>query len=85
MSKSVSHSFADESIDAKARWFRNLSIEERMRMFVAFTNLILENNPEIAKKKHVRTASDRIRILSNVDLEDVRILTAAEKESDSED
>ena len=64
MNQSISHSFADESIDAKAKWFRSLSLEERMNMLVEFTNLILENNPEIAKKKHVRPASDRIRVLS---------------------
>jgi hypothetical protein len=64
MNESVSHSFADESIDAKARWFKSLSIEERMNIFVAFTRLILENNPEIAKKKHDRPASDSIRVLS---------------------
>lgn len=63
MKQSVSHSFADESMAAKARWFKSLSIEERMNVFVAFTKLILENNPEIAKKKHVRPASDRIRVL----------------------
>lgn len=61
---SISHSFADESIEAKARWFKSLSIEERMKLLVAFTKLILENNPEIVKKKHVRPASDRVRILS---------------------
>jgi hypothetical protein len=59
MSESISHNVADESIDAKAKWFRTLSIKERMNTFVTFTNLILENNPEIAKKKHVRPASDR--------------------------
>jgi hypothetical protein len=64
MNESISHSFADESIDAKAKWFKTLSIEERMKVLVAFTNLILENNPEIAKKKHARPASDRIRVLS---------------------
>jgi hypothetical protein len=61
---SISHSFADESIEAKARWFKSLSIEERMKLLVAFTKLILENNPEIVKKKHVRPASDRVRVLS---------------------
>jgi hypothetical protein len=63
MKESVSHSFADESVSAKAKWFRSLSIEERMNVFVAFTRLILENNPEIANKKHARQASDRIRVL----------------------
>lgn len=64
MKESVSHSFADESVAAKAKWFRGLSIEERMNVFVAFTRLILENNPEVAKKKHVRPASNRVRVLS---------------------
>ncbi len=64
MKVSVSHSLADESMAAKAKWFMGLSIEQRMDVFVAYTRLILENNPEIAKKKHVRPASDRIRVLS---------------------
>ena len=64
MIQSVTHSFADESIEAKAKWFRSLSIEERMKVFVSFTRLILANNPEIANKKHARPASDRIRVLS---------------------
>ena len=64
MDESISHSFADESIEAKAKWFKKLSLEERMNLLVAFTNLILENNPEIARKKHVRPASDRVRVLS---------------------
>ncbi|HEV7474227.1 MAG TPA: hypothetical protein VGN90_09260 [Pyrinomonadaceae bacterium] len=82
MTESVSHSFADESMAAKAKWFRTLSIEDRMNMLIEFTNLILENNPEVAKKKHARPASDRVRVL---ELANVRKLTAAEEESDSED
>jgi len=64
MNQSVSHSFADESMEAKAKWFKSLSIDERMKVFVAFTRLILSVNPEIAKKKHARPASDRIRVPS---------------------
>jgi hypothetical protein len=64
MKESVSHSYADESIDAKASWFKGLSVEERMSVFISFTKLILENNPEIVKKKHDRPASARIRVLS---------------------
>ena len=40
------------------------SLEERMDVFVAFTNLILENNPEIVKQKYVRPASERVRVIS---------------------
>jgi hypothetical protein len=74
MKESVSHSFADESIDAKAKWFRTLSIEERMAVFVAFTNLILENNPSIVNRKGVRPA-----------LKDVRIFAATPGSLDNED
>jgi hypothetical protein len=64
MIQSVSHSFEDESMAAKAKWFRMLSIEDRMNMLIEFTNLIVEINPEVAKKKHARPASGRIRVLS---------------------
>ena len=64
MTGSVSHDFRDESLEAKARWFQSLSLEERMEVFVAFTNLILENNSDIVKQKYVRPASDRVRIIS---------------------
>jgi hypothetical protein len=64
MIESISHDIRDESMEAKARWFRSLSLESRMDVFVAFTNLILENNPDIVKKKYVRSASERIRVIS---------------------
>ena len=64
MIESVSHNFEDETPQAKAKWFQSLSLEERMEVFVVFTNLILENNPDIVKQKDVRPASERIRVLS---------------------
>ena len=64
MTGSVSHDIRDESLEAKARWFQSLSLEERMDVFVAFTNLILENNPDIVKQKYVRPASERVRVIS---------------------
>jgi len=60
---SVSHDRRDESIEAKARWFQSLTLEERMDVFVSFTNLILEMNPDIVKQKYVRPASERIRVV----------------------
>jgi hypothetical protein len=60
----VSHDFRDERLEAKIRWFQSLSLEERMDLFVAFTNLILENNPDIVKQKYVRPASERVRVIS---------------------
>lgn len=64
MSGSVSHDIREESLQAKAQWFRSLSVEERMDVFVAFTNLILENNPDIVNQKNVRPASERVRVIS---------------------
>ena len=64
MARSISHSRGDETLQAKARWFQSLSLEERMNVFVAFTNLILENNPDVMKRKYVRPASERIRVVS---------------------
>lgn len=64
MTGSISHDIRDESLEAKARWFKSLSLEERMEVFVAFTNLILENNPDIVKQKYVRPASERVRVIS---------------------
>ena len=61
---SISHDIRDESLAAKARWFQSLPLDERMDLFVAFTNLILENNPDIVKQKYVRPASERIRVIS---------------------
>ena len=64
MTGSVSHDIRDESLEAKARWFQSLSLEDRMDVFVSFTNLIMENNPDIVKQKYVRPASEHIRVIS---------------------
>ncbi len=64
MTGSVSHDLLEETIDAKARWFQSLSLEERMEVFCQLTNLVLENNPEILNSKDVRSASQRVRVLS---------------------
>jgi hypothetical protein len=55
-------------MEAKARWFQSLSLEARMDVFVAFTNLILEKNPDIVKKKPLPRASDRVRVISLCDI-----------------
>jgi hypothetical protein len=72
MTKSVSHDRRQESFEAKASWFQSLSLEARMDVFVAFTNLILENNPGIVKEKWLPSASDRVRIISLNDIPGTR-------------
>ena len=72
MTRSVSHDRRQESLEAKADWFQSLSLEERMDVFVAFTNLILENNPDIVNEKPLPAASDRVRVIFLDDISGTR-------------
>jgi hypothetical protein len=63
MTKKISHNFSDESLEAKARWFQSLSLEERMDLLCIYTDLILENNPNILEKKHAESVARGLRIL----------------------
>lgn len=76
MTGSVSHDLLEETIEAKARWFRSLSLEERMEVFCQLTNLVLENNPEIINTR----ASGR-----EVDQAGVRILELANSKTSAEE
>lgn len=93
MLQSISHDRKDESIESKARWFQSLAIEQRMELFCEFTDMILENNPNIVNSKDAKTIVGRIQVLSlkdlinskiasgrDIDLEDVRILNLEKKE-----
>lgn len=64
MKTSISHSREAETPEAKARWFRSLSVEERMDYLCAITGLVLENNPRIPDRKHAQPTSGRVRVLS---------------------
>lgn len=64
MTPKISHTREDESIEAKAKWFRELSLEQRMELLCFYTDLILENNPQMGQKKHARSITGRIQILS---------------------
>jgi hypothetical protein len=63
MAAQISHSFEDETPEAKARWFRSLPVNERIAMLCAWTDLILENNPGIAERKDAQPVTGRIRVL----------------------
>lgn len=63
MKFAISHDFREETPEAKARWFRSLSLEERMDLLCTFTDLILDANPGIAERKHAQPASGRVRVL----------------------
>jgi hypothetical protein len=64
MNKYISHNRDDESIEAKVRWFRSLSIEDRMELLCCYTDLALELNPELMDKKDDQSFGRRIQILS---------------------
>lgn len=64
MSQTISHNRNDESLEAKARWFQALSLEERMDILCELTDLVLENNPQMAEVERAQSSSERIQVLS---------------------
>jgi len=66
MIKSISHSFADESMAAKTRWFQSLPMAERMRVFCEFMDMILEINPSLLEKQDAQSITGRVQVLKKV-------------------
>ena len=64
MNLTVSHNRDDESLEAKARWFQALSLEERMDILCELTDLVLENNLQMAEVERAQSSSGRIQVLS---------------------
>ena len=60
----ISHDRHDESLEAKARWFQSLSIEERMELLCEFTDLMLALDPDIARRKDARPVEGRVLVLT---------------------
>ena len=61
---SISHDRSEESPEAKARWFQSLSIEERMELLCAFTDMILALNPDIVEQKDAQPVAGRVLVLT---------------------
>lgn len=66
MDRGISHNRDEESVEAKTRWFRSLSISERMEMLCSFTDLALSLNPGIMDKRDAQQTKRRVQILSRV-------------------
>jgi hypothetical protein len=64
MNQIISHDWADESPEAKARWFQSLTMEERMDILCWFTDLILAANPRIVEQKRVEPVAGRVLVLT---------------------
>jgi len=60
----ISHDRGEETPEAKARWFQSLPLEERMRLLVSFTDLILEANPDVMERKDAEPIEGRVQVLS---------------------
>ena len=60
----ISHNREEETPEAKARWFQSLTLAERMDVFCAWTDLILQLNPRIADLRDAQPISRSIRVLS---------------------
>jgi hypothetical protein len=61
---SVSHDRAEETPEAKARWFRSLSMAERMQVLCDLTDLALSVNPDLMEKKRAEPSPGRIQVIS---------------------
>jgi len=59
----VCHSREEETLEAKARWFQSLSLQERMELFCEVTEMALAADPHLPERRHARSISGRIRIL----------------------
>jgi len=81
MGKAISHDRYEESAEAKARWFRSLTVSERMEMLCSFTDLALTADPSLQERKHAQPVAGRIQVL---DLKDVRLLELAEDKENAE-
>ncbi|MDH7488759.1 MAG: hypothetical protein QHH80_04550 [Anaerolineae bacterium] len=55
--KSISHTWRDETPEAKARWFQSLSVAERLDLLCWFTDLALAANPRIMEQQGCSTYS----------------------------
>lgn len=64
MKKTVSHDRTEETIEAKARWFQSLTLDERMQLLCSYTDMILSINPKIVEKRDAHPITGRVRVLS---------------------
>jgi len=60
----ISHDRNEESVESKVRWFKSLSITERMDMLCSFTDIALTLNPKILEKKNAQQIKGRVQIIS---------------------
>ena len=60
----VTHDRSEETMEAKARWFRSLPMSERMDMLCYFTDLALTVNPALQECKDAQPVAGRVQVIS---------------------
>ena len=60
----VSHDRREETLEAKTRWFRSLSLADRMQMLCDLTDLALSANPSLAESKRAESTPGRVQVIS---------------------
>lgn len=60
----VSHDRAEETMQAKARWFQSLTRQQRMELLCEFTDLAVSANPRILEQKDAEPVAGCVRVLS---------------------
>jgi hypothetical protein len=60
----IHHDRQQESMEAKTRWFRSLSVAERMEVFCSFADLALSANPRLKNRTHAQPVAGRVQVLS---------------------
>ena len=73
MEPEVSNDRADDSLEAKARWYQSLWVEERMEVLVSMTDLLLSVNPSLAWKTLPSAAEQARRRIQVIEALDTRI------------
>jgi len=64
MVNSISHDIGEESLECKVQWFQALPLSERMDIFCAYMDLILDINPEIPEQKNAQPPQGRFQVIS---------------------
>jgi hypothetical protein len=64
MNATVTHDRTEETIEAKTLWFRSLTLDERMEMLCAFTELLLMANPKIVEQRYAQPIEGRVLVLT---------------------
>ena len=60
----ISHDRKEETPEGKVRWFRSLSMYDRMEMLCSFTDLALTVNPSLQENKIAKPIAGRIQVIS---------------------